>query len=267
MGDKKLTSPMAQRWGVSRDIPAGRVYIGQSRGGYTGGTPTSGYMPLSDMTVDVEDAAMGYASLSIEAQNKIYEDMVALRGGYPVPRNDAVNFYADTVRSAYQLQQSRGLKVTPLEYWDYIKQESGGLGFNVYGDGKGGAGGRGGGYTGPTTQVGTYETINLTNPSQARQLLDDALGQVLGRRPTDVEYKNFTAALNAAQEEAPSITESVSTTTPQGKAKSTVKSKQRVRGGVSEAQLATEFARSQEMAAETAGGTVGFDAFLEAIGG
>lgn len=263
MGDK-LTSPMAQRWGVSRDIPQGRVYIGSGYGAYTGGTPTAGYAPIQDMTADVSDAAQGWYSLSPEAQRKIYNDAIEVYGHEKVPALNMASFYADTVNAAYQAQQSRGIKVTPLEYWDYYR-ESGGPGLNAYGD-KGGKG-AGGRYMGPTTQVGTYETVNLSNPSEARALLDNALGQVLGRRPTDVEYKNFTAALNAAQEEAPSITESVSTTTPQGKAKSTVKSKQKTSGGVSETQLATEFARSQEMAAETIGGTLGFDAFLEAIGG
>ena len=262
MGDKKLTSPMAQRWGVSRDVPPGRVYIGSGYGPYTGGTPTAGYAPIQDMTADVEVAVRGFPSLSPEAQRKVYSDAQDYYGLDFVPQSYLDGYYEGLVKGAYQVQQSQGLKVTPLEYPDYMREV---LGPDAYKSK--GAGGGGGRYMGPTTQVGTYETVNLSNPSEARALLDNALGQVLGRRPTDVEYKNFTAALNAAQEEAPSITESVSTTTPQGKAKSTVKSKQKTSGGVSETQLATEFARSQEMAAETIGGTLGFDAFLEAIGG
>ena len=262
----KLKSPLAQRWGIAKDIPAGQIYIGSGYTEYTGGTPTAGYAPMEDLTADVDAAAAGWGSLSIEAQNKIYNDMVALRGGYPLPRNDAINFYADTVRQAYQLQQSRGLKVTPLDYWDYIKQESGGLGFSVYAENEKekGAGAR---YTGPVTTRSITESINLSDPSTARQFLDNALGEVLGRLPSDDEYETFRAALNAAQEAAPSVTEAVTTTTPQGKALNKVRSRQRTTGGISEAQMAAEFARSQEMAAETLGGTVGFETFLDAIGG
>lgn len=259
-----LTSPLAQRWGIAKDIPQGRVYIGSGYADYTGGTPTAGYAPMQDMTTDVDSAMQAWGSLSPTAQRKIINDMYEARG-YEVPITDAPSFYADTVRNAYQVQQSQGLKVTPLEYWDYQKQVLGGVGFNVYDkDGKGRGGGR---YMGPVTTESVTETINLSDPSTARQFLDNALGDVLGRLPTADEYETFRAALNAAQEAAPSVTESVTTTTPQGKARSKVRSKQRATGGISEAQMATEFARSQEMAAETLGGTAGFTAFLDAIGG
>lgn len=258
-----LTSPLAQRWGIAKDIPQGRVYIGSGYADYTGGTPTAGYAPMQDMTVDVESAMRGWSSLSPQAQRKIYSDAQKYYRLDVVPESYLDGYYEGLVKGAYQVQQSRGLKVTPLEYADYMRQV---LGPEAYAA-KAGGGGGGGRYMGPVTTESVTETINLSDPSTARQFLDSALGDVLGRLPTADEYETFRAALNAAQEAAPSVTESVTTTTPQGKARSKVRSKQRATGGISEAQMATEFARSQEMAAETLGGTAGFTAFLDAIGG
>lgn len=266
MANDKLASPLAQRWGVGKPVPPGKVYIGGGYQPYTGGTPTAGYVPMEDMYADIEQASQGWASLSPSAQQKIYQDAIAVYGHEKVPALNMESFYADTVRAAAQVQQSRGVKVQPLEYWDYYRA-SGGPGLNAYGAGKSGGGGGVAAYKGPTTTVSTTESLNLTNPSTARQLLDAALSDVLGRLPTQKEYDTFRKALLAQQEEAPSVTESVTTTTPQGVARTKVKSKTKTTGGVSEAQLATEFARSQEGAAETLGGTLGFDAFLEAIGG
>lgn len=258
---KGLKSPLAQRWGLAKDIPVGEVYIGSGYAEYSGGTPTAGYAPMSDMTVSVDAAAKAFDSLSPAAMREVKRAADAAYR-YDVPAINLPSFYEMMVKGAYQIQQSTGLKVTPLEYPEYMKQALGEDAFGVRA--KAGAGG---GYKGPVTTVSETESINLSDPSTARQFLDSALGQYLGRRPTDTEYQSFTKALNAAQEEAPSITESMTTTTPQGAGRSRVKSRQRTTGGMSEAQFATEYARSQEGAAETAAGTTGFDVFLEAIGG
>jgi hypothetical protein len=123
----------------------------------------------------------------------------------------------------------------------------------------GGAGG------GPTTTFATTEQINLTNPSTARQVLDGALGQYLGRMPTNKEYNVFLKALNATEEASPSITEQVSRTVP-GQGTSRVSSKVRSEGGMSREQFATEFAKGQEDYAETQLSTTGLGAFLELLG-
>lgn len=55
-------------------------------------------------------------------------------------------------------------------------------------------------YTGPVRTT----TIDLSSESGARRLVDDALGQYLGRRATEDEAAKFYAALTKAQTENPS---------------------------------------------------------------
>ena len=250
MADSGLKSPLAQQWGVAKDIPVGKIYLGSDYVPYTAGTPTGGYAPRSDMTADVDSAASGFNSLSPEAQRavkKAADDFYR----YDVPVLNLPSFYSDfMVKGAYQLQQSRGVKVTPLEYPEYMKE--------VFGPGAFGS--KSGGSGGPSTTVS--ESINLSNPTEARAFLDDALGRVLGRIPTALEYQNFTKALNAAETESPTVTSS----TTSGKGSGSTRTKSKTKGGVAPSQIAAEYARSQDMAAETLGGTLGFDAFIEAIG-
>jgi hypothetical protein len=117
-------------------------------------------------------------------------------------------------------------------------------------------------YTGPVTVTDTSETINLTTPSGARSFLDGALGNYLGRAPSAKEYRMFTQALNAAEEAAPEMITSVTTTTP-GQATQSRTTKARREGGIVPGQYATEWARSQEGVAETQAGTTLLNAFLE----
>ena len=255
MTNGRLTSPLAQRWGVgaTTGAPSGSIYIGQDyTAPYTGGTPTGGYGTSEFVPVDA--AAGGWASLSASAQQKIYNDALAYYGRKTIPTSYLDSFYADTVRSAYQVQQSTGLKVTPLDYWDYYRQ-SGGPGI-----GAGGAGGAGGG--GPKTTTSTSETVNLTDPDTARGLIESAIGSELGRRPTEKEYANFMNVLTARAEASPSVSK---TTTTSGTGFSTSKGK--TQGGFNAQQIAKEYAGAQEGAAETAAATTGFDAFISLIGG
>lgn len=122
-------------------------------------------------------------------------------------------------------------------------------------------------YKGPVTTVSRMKDIDLTNPSGARAFLDRSLSDYLGRLPTDEEYKNFTRALNMAERAAPRITESKTTVTPQGDAMRTQVGESERRGGFTPAQFATEFARSQEGAAETAVGGPLLNAFLGLLRG
>lgn len=110
--------------------------------------------------------------------------------------------------------------------------------------------GGGGAYMGPVTTVSRSRDVDLTNPTEARAFLDNALGQYLGRRPSEEEYKNFQKALNIQERGAPVVVESTTTVTPQGQAMRTQESESKRRGGFTPAQFASEFARSQEGAAE-----------------
>lgn len=255
MAEGRLTSPLAQRWGLgaTTGAPAGSVYIGQDyTAPYTGGTPTGGYGSSAFAPLDA--AAQAWASLSPTAQQKVYNDAIAVYGHEKIPSLNMPSFYADTVRSAYQVQQSTGLKVTPLEYWDYYKQ-SGGPGLNAYG-----AGGKGGGAGGPKTSTST--SVSLTDPDTARGLIENAIGSELGRRPTEKEYATFMKALTTYAEANPTVT---TTNSNSGKGFST--SSQKSSGGYNAQQFAKDYANAQEGAAETDVATTGFDAFISLIGG
>jgi hypothetical protein len=249
----RLTSPIAQRWGIGamNGAPVGEMYIGQDYTTDNGRNPSG-----NTQFVNVEAAASAYAALSPSAQKKVYSDALAYYGGKTnVPAVNLPSFYADTVRNAYQVQQSTGLKVTPLDYWDYYRQ-TGGPGLNSYLSG--GSGGSGG----PKTTTSTSETVNLTDPDTARGLIESAIGSELGRRPTEKEYANFMNVLTARAEASPSVSK---TTTTSGKGFSTSKGK--TQGGFNAQQVAKEYAGAQEGAAETAVATAGFDAFISLIGG
>lgn len=95
---------------------------------------------------------------------------------------------------------------------------------------------------------GTRRIVNLTNESDAQYLIDQTLQQYLGRVATDDERAEFYKTLNKAQRQNPIIS------TPTG-----------TRGGVSEAQVAREFARSREEAAEQRAAGQYMDWFMEKL--
>lgn len=245
-----LNSPVRSRWGVGKlNTKPGEVYVGAIGGSGQKNVPVS--------TFDVQGA---FASLSPPAQKSLYAQAGQVYGYENVPQVNMDSFLSTTVKNAYAVQQTTGLLVDPLSYWDYYKT-TGGPGLKDFGTAAaaGGVGGAGGG---PKTTRSVSESVNLADPSTARGLIDATIAQYLGRNPTDKEYSNFTAALNAAQRKNPSITESV--TTSGGGASST---RSTTRGGMDEAQYAREYAQSQEGVAELSAATTGLDSFIEAIGG
>lgn len=97
---------------------------------------------------------------------------------------------------------------------------------------------------------GSSSVVNLTNPSDARALVDNALSSYLGRAATTEEAEQFLGVLNA-QERANPI--------------NTTKSSRS--GGVNTQQVAKDFARSQEGAAEFMADTQYMDWFMNKITG
>ena len=241
-----LGSPVRNRWGIGKlASKPGEVYVGAMGGAQKN-------VPLS-----VFNSPGAFAALSVPAQKALFKSAGEVYGYENVPQINMDSFLATTASNAYAVQQTTGLLVDPLSYWDYYKT-TGGPGLQVAGaaGGKGGGGGAGG------TSRSINESINLSDPSTARGLIDNTIAQFLGRNPTDKEYSNFTAALNAAQRKNPTITESV-TTSSGGVAQSKTTS----RGGLDRGQFAKEYAQSQEGVAELSAATTGLDAFMSAIGG
>ena len=95
---------------------------------------------------------------------------------------------------------------------------------------------------------GVSRVVNLTNPDDAKSLVNGALQTYLGRDATQEEITEFTKALNKAERQNPIV----STRTQRS-------------GGVSPAQRAEDFARSQEGSAEFLADTQYSNWFQEAI--
>ena len=73
----------------------------------------------------------------------------------------------------------------------------------------GGAAGRSKGFTGSKSQ--TRRSVDLTDPSTAKALVNDVLSRQLGRAATDAEVEEFRNVLNAAERANPTVTSSTTT--------------------------------------------------------
>ncbi len=246
-----IASPVRNRWGVGQVTgKPGEVYIGSLAG--------SGNKSVA---VSVFDSPGAFASLSPSAQQKIYNDAKAVYGHDKVPTINMDSFLAQTAYNAYAVQQSTGLAVGPLDYWDYYRQ-TGGYGMNLQKQGAASAGAGGGGVSRSTSVT---ESIDISNPTSARALVDRALTEYLGRRATGNEYASFRQALNAAERKAPSRTKSSSVSSRGGGGASTM-TRTMSEGGIDRGRFAEEWAMSQEGAAEYAAATTVLDTFMKMLG-
>ena len=128
----------------------------------------------------------------------------------------------------------------------------------------GGSGGGGGGAPAPPSKVVTKQ-IDITNPTEARNMVESAIGGYLGRNPTDYEYEQFLKTIQKADRKNPTISTQkvVSTGAGGGTQKTNVKQE----GGVDKAQVAKEYAKSRDDYAETNVETSAAQALLKFIKG
>ena len=175
-----------------------------------------------------------------------------------VTPSSAFSLWKDTVGFISSFTKATGDLVTPQSYLSQLADQA--EANRQQRDGADGA------YMGPVTTQTTERRVNLTNPTEARAFLDNALGQYLGRRPSVEEYDNFRKALNIQERGAPQIRESTQTVTPEGQAFRTVEAEEETRGGFLPQQFAREFARGQEGAGEAAA-TGLLTSFLELLRG
>ena len=124
------------------------------------------------------------------------------------------------------------------------------------GDSSGGASYSGGGYSGGGYSGGGGGgggSVSLTNPTSARGLLMQTMQSVLGRNPTNDEYKTFLQVLNEAEMANPNTVDFEGNVTVGS-------------GGVDPGVLALEFAQDQEDFTERQGDRY-FRTFMSALAG
>jgi hypothetical protein len=105
------------------------------------------------------------------------------------------------------------------------------------------------------------KSVKLTDPSTARGLIDQALGNFLGRAADPQEQKAFLKALNVQERRNPTVTRQ---TTVSGGGSSS--STSNTVGGFNASTFASEYAAGQEGAGEFQAATSLLDTFISSLG-
>jgi len=182
----------------------------------------------------------------IAAMDKAYG-----KGNYT--HQDLIKGWQSAVDQSAQRLQVYGQQITPDQIFTRMLGNLAANGLTAGGTAIGnGAGG---------TSRATQKSVNLTDPSTARGLIDNALSQHLGRQANPQEQAAFLKALNVQQQASPTITEQ--TTTTSGRNSS---STSQTTGGFNASTFADEYAAGQQGAGEFQAATTLLDSFIGALG-
>lgn len=258
-------TPAMQRLEVNAPIvgpatgnPSGYVYMGKTLSeerwrGFPFKTNQRQRVEV-DQLVPISDARYMMETLAPEAKQRLYDTATRYYGGTQWEQSWLDNIWERAINVSANSYAYANKRIDPVTAFEMIVGD-----LERSGQRPGGAGGGGGG--GPTTTRQISESVNLTDPGTARTLLKNSLTEYLGRDATDKEQQAFLRALNAAEEQAPTVTEAVTTTTP-GAGTATVRSRTMTRGGFNPSTFAQEYAQSQEGAAEYQAATSLLDTFI-----
>ncbi len=223
----------------------GLVYLGPSyetrrepqAGDYVGSTVGSGNKQSAMVPVDV--AVNRWYTLDDDERAEWY-NISSEALGYNVGEKNpsqAQYKYNEYVNAASAYMKATGKPITPAEIAQQDIEFRRRMGFLKNQEGGGGGG-------------GVRQVVSLTNPDDAKVLVDNALKQYLGRAANEEESAAFLSALNKVERQNP--------TTVGGSVQS---------GGTNRDLVAAEFARAQEGAAEFTAATQFTNWMLESIQG
>ena len=234
---KATNTPLQQRFGIGGNQDPSSIYVGDMfTGGSLGGKSFYNY--------DV--VAENFAMLSPKATKKIAQDAQKWFGySNPVAQQNLPGFYERMVQVSYQAQTQYGVKISPLEAYDWWKKKTG----NIYGSSSVAAGGGDGGGGGPAAPT---KRVNLTDPDTAEQLVNTALETYLGRAANNQEQEAFRKALRRKEMRNPKETDIQGDTAVS-------------KGGVNSTVQAKDFAMAQEGSAEYRASTTLLDTFIDSI--
>lgn len=187
-----------------------------------GGMPTqvTSYIPNNEETrsyapIDAIGSDAYWLTLKPEDKERFRNAYRGATGSNIRSEATFMSNWRNSVIGAANFTAQTGRPITP---WEYMELLAGGM------SGARGGGGGGGGVS---------RVVDLTNPSDAQVLVDNALNSYLGRRATEEELGTFLQTLNKAERANPVVT------TPSGRT-----------GGVNRELVAREFAESRDEAAE-----------------
>jgi len=231
----------------------------------SGGTPAAGAaipntanmssirvpMMLQDgvmKTYSSSDAKKFFDILPDNIKSNLYSKMDGAYGKGKWTRKDALGVWEKSVDTAGSRFALYGTVVTPMDAFE-------GIVGNLAANGLNGSG------TVSRTTTAKQTSINLTDPSSARALVNKSINDYLGRKATEKEQAEFLKALNAQEKASPTVT---TQTTTAGGSSSTTKSK--TVGGFNASTFAEEYAAGQEGAGEFQAATSLLDSFIGALG-
>lgn len=205
-----------------------RLIVGSTYGPTSGGGTAKTVYP-----VDVATGAM-WADLD-DNEYLAWSAEVSKSLGWDVQKdpNRLKSEYVNTVLGAAAYQKDTGRDVSPFDYLKMQNERRERLGLLKP------QGGSGSGYS---------RVVSLSNPQDARVLVDNALTEYLGRAATEEESAQFLKILNAQERANPQVN------TPGSQS-----------GGVNREQIAKEFGRSRDDAAEFMANTQYMDWFMNKI--
>jgi hypothetical protein len=228
MGPNAVPAPSKQESAKSRalarsaarraaaEIATGQVGIGGMATQIRPYTPNTAeqrsYLPIDQVASDVY-----WATMTPKEQQQFRDAYSQATGSRIRSEFQFINGWKQAVVGAANFSAQAGRPITPMEYAQL-------LGANAAGPRGGGGGG------GSRTSV----VVDLTNPSDAQIVVDNALTSYLGRRATEEELSSFLSTLNKAERKNPVVTSPTQRS-----------------GGVNRELVAREFAESRDEAAET----------------
>lgn len=222
-------------------------YYYSSADSYSGRNPADPSLGAWNKGLTKEDAIAMWDSGDFSPELQDYLDAVA-KSQHPMKKGKTL--WQEAVDAAYAVNNQGDFRTA----WSFLSNkylsgrpgeqpatDPAGPGYSPSGGGSYGGGGGGGG------------SVSLTNPTSARGLLMQTMQSVLGRNPSNDEYKTFLQVLNEAEMANPN--------TASFEGGMAVGS-----GGVDPGVLALEFAQDQEDFTERQGDRY-FRTFMQALAG
>lgn len=237
---------------IGANPQTGKTYVEGGEWAFMGRDPKG-----NDVLQRVSGADASYWLLPTQQQKTLADAMDATYGKGKWKPSTVESLYKKGLNVSAYLFQNGGKRVDPISATVMMLQQQQAMAKQA-GMGGGGAGG-------VSSSTQTTKSLNLTDPTSARKLVNDSLSQYLGRSATKQEQQAFMKALNAQERMNPTVTQQSSTTTSGG-GRSATSSTVMSQGGFNPSAFAEEYARGMEGSGEYQAATGLLNTFISALG-